>query len=67
LAQNGRQTLIHYPIAPHRQLALSRFAHLYLPITDRIHESIFSIPLNPYLPDNEIDEVISILIKVNLK
>lgn len=51
-------TLIHYPIAPHQQKALSDFKSVHLPITDKIHNSIVSIPLNPMLTNNELNIVV---------
>lgn len=61
LADNGVQTVIHYPIPPHRQPAYTEWHDLSLPITEKIHESIISIPISPVLSDDEVSEVISIL------
>ena len=61
LADNGVQTVIHYPIPPHRQPAYTEWHDLSLPITEKIHESIISIPISPVLSDDEVAEVIAIL------
>ena len=61
LDENHVGHLIHYPIAPHRQEAFSEFAHLKLPITEAIHNSVVSIPMSPVLEDVEIEEVITVL------
>ena len=58
LLQNNIQTMIHYPIAPHKQLALSQFSNLSLPITEQIHEQCVSLPMSPVLTDNEITKII---------
>lgn len=51
-------TLIHYPVAPHKQKALKEFEHLSLPITEAIHETVVSIPLNPTLEQHQIDDIV---------
>jgi dTDP-4-amino-4,6-dideoxygalactose transaminase len=58
LNQNGIQTLIHYPVAPHKQIALSQFSHLSLPATEQIHDEIISLPISPVMTDEEIEYVI---------
>jgi dTDP-4-amino-4,6-dideoxygalactose transaminase len=47
LTQAGIQTLIHYPIAPHQQSAYPEFNHLQLPITERLHAEVLSLPMGP--------------------
>ena len=61
LRMNEIGMLIHYPIAPHRQLAFSEYNHLYLPITERIHDEVVSIPLNPELSLDELNTIIDCL------
>ena len=61
LFDNDIQTLIHYPIPPHRQPALKEFSHYQLPITDPIHREILSIPCHPALADGEIAHIIQVL------
>lgn len=52
------QTLVHYPIAPHKQQAYSELNGLSLPITERIHEQVLSLPISPVMTDDEVAEVI---------
>lgn len=52
-------TLIHYPIAPHKQQALEEYSDLKLPITEKIHKNIVSLPLSPVLNENEITQIIT--------
>ncbi|MBQ4822198.1 DegT/DnrJ/EryC1/StrS family aminotransferase [Aquimarina sp. MMG016] len=61
LTNSGIGYLIHYPIPPHRQKALAEFSYYCLPITERIHEEVISIPLNIGLKDSEIEEIIKTL------
>ncbi len=58
LAQQGIGTDIHYPIAPHKQLAYKEFTNLSLPITEIIHQEVVSLPLNTALTDDEINFII---------
>lgn len=61
LKNNEIETMIHYPIPPHKQKALSNWNHLSFPITEKIHEEVVSIPMNPSLTDDEIQHIISTL------
>ncbi len=59
LASRGIQTLIHYPIPPHKQYAYSHYADLQLPLTELIHQQVLSIPLDPTMNDENIAKVIA--------
>ena len=61
LAQNGIQTLIHYPIPPHKQQAYKQYNHLSLPITEQIHNEVLSLPISPVMSDCEIEKVVSVV------
>jgi dTDP-4-amino-4,6-dideoxygalactose transaminase len=61
LSDNGIGTDIHYPIAPHKQLAYQQWQNLQLPITEKIHETIVSLPLNTTLTPEEISYIIQII------
>uniref|UniRef100_UPI0035C80D48 DegT/DnrJ/EryC1/StrS family aminotransferase n=1 Tax=Aurantibacter sp. TaxID=2807103 RepID=UPI0035C80D48 len=63
LGKNNIQTLIHYPIPPHKQNALKTFNHLELPITEHIHKNCVSLPISPIMTDEEVDTVISVINK----
>lgn len=58
LASKNIQTLIHYPIPPHKQQAYGEFSSLQLPITEQIHQQVLSIPLDPTMSNEDIEEVI---------
>ena len=58
LSENGIETMIHYPIPPHKQKALFNWNHLSFPITEKIHEEVLSIPMNATLTDEEIEYII---------
>lgn len=61
LLDNGIQTLIHYPVAPHKQKALQEWNHLSFPITEKIHKEVLSLPISPVLNNDEVDFVIKSL------
>jgi len=54
----GIQTLIHYPIPPHKQQALKEFSEIELPITEQIHREVVSLPMYSTLQDAEIEYII---------
>lgn len=58
LAENGIQTLIHYPIPPHKQQCYSEYNHLRLPITEKIHGEVLSLPISAVLTNEEVIKVI---------
>ncbi len=61
LKENGIETMIHYPIPPHKQKALSNWNNLSFSITEKIHNEVLSIPLNSGLKASEIQHIITIL------
>ncbi|AWH89663.1 DegT/DnrJ/EryC1/StrS family aminotransferase [Limnobaculum parvum] len=61
LSENGIQTLIHYPIPPHKQKAYQEFNDYVLPLTEQIHREILSIPISPVMETAEIDCVVNII------
>jgi len=61
LTANGIGTLIHYPIPPHQQKALSEYSNLEFLITEKIHKEVVSIPINQVLSDQDVTKIISVL------
>ena len=61
LKENGIETMIHYPIPPHKQKALSNWNNLSFPITEKIHNEVLSIPLNSGLKASELQHIITTL------
>lgn len=59
LEQHNIQTMIHYPIPPHKQKALATYRKRSLPITEQIHNEVLSIPLSPTLSEKMIDRIIN--------
>lgn len=63
LLENGIQTMIHYPIPPHKQKVFEFWNNLSFPITEKIHNEVLSLPMSPVLTIEEVDFIISILNK----
>lgn len=61
LNASGVQTLVHYPVPPHKQVAYSEYADLDLPVTEKLHNKILSIPMDPTLSDNDCYSIINAL------
>ncbi len=61
LMQNEIETLIHYPIPPHQQKALSNWNLLSFPITEKIHREVLSLPISPVMTEDEVSFVVTIL------
>jgi dTDP-4-amino-4,6-dideoxygalactose transaminase len=61
LTENGIQTLIHYPIPPHKQKAYSEWISLVFPITEQIHNEVLSLPISPVMKNNDIENIIQII------
>lgn len=59
LSDCGVETGVHYPIPPHRQAAFPEWHGLSLPITERIHREVASLPMSPVLTDHDVSCVIS--------
>lgn len=45
LSDNGVETAIHYPTPPHKQPCYKQFAHLHLPIAEKIANEVVSLPI----------------------
>lgn len=58
LLDNGINTDVHYPVAPHQQGAYAEFRNLSLSVSERLHREVISLPLNPAMSDQEADQVI---------
>ena len=66
LHDNGVQTMVHYPIPPHRQRCYADLLRIVvpkggLPITERIHDEELSIPCHPALSDVETTYIVKLL------
>lgn len=61
LNEEGIQTLIHYPIAPHHQQAYKAWGDQSYPITEVIHQQVVSLPISPVMSDLQVQRVIEVI------
>jgi len=61
LDKKGIETIIHYPVPPHRQEALKELVQYSLPICDKIHQEVLSISTDSTLSDTQVNEIIKAL------
>jgi len=61
LAENEIQTLIHYPLPPHKQQAYRGWAGLSFPLTEQIHREVLSLPVSQVMEENEYLKVTEII------
>lgn len=65
LNQENIQTLIHYPIPPHKQIAYKELNSESLPITEHIHEQVLSLPISPVMSNSDAEFVVNKINKFN--
>lgn len=65
LSDKGIQTLIHYPIPPHKQQAYQEWNNVNYPISERIHAKILSLPIDPMLSIDQVNFIIQVLNEFN--
>ena len=61
LHQHHIATVIHYPVPPHQQPAYAELSHLSLPITEKIHREVLSLPMGPHLDIEQQTRIVKIL------
>ena len=61
LTENGVQTLIHYPIPPHKQECYKEWNDKSLPITETIHNQELSLPISQVMSMEEASEVVKVI------
>ena len=61
LTDNKIQTVIHYPVPPHKQNAFLEWNNVSFPITEKIHNEVLSLPISPVLTEEEVDFIINTL------
>lgn len=63
LHENGIQTLIHYPIPLYKQECYKSLANISLPITEKLHDEVLSLPISPVMSNVEVERVVAVLNK----
>lgn len=60
LRDRGIGSMVHYPVPPHKQPAYANWNDRHYPITEEIHRTVISLPLNPSLTDDDVQTVIDV-------
>ncbi len=61
LKKNGIETIIHYPIPPHKQEAYYKWNNLEYPVTDQIHKEVLSLPIGSHLEQTQVFKVANVI------
>ena len=61
LEKNGVGTIIHYPIAPHKQDCYQEWNGMTLPITEYIADHELSLPIGPTITLEEVDYIVDLI------
>jgi dTDP-4-amino-4,6-dideoxygalactose transaminase len=61
LTENGVQTLIHYPIPPHKQICYKEFNSMSLPLTEKVHNEELSLPISSVITIDELSKIVRLL------
>lgn len=61
LIDNGVQTIIHYPVPPHKQECYKEWNGLSFPITEQIHNEELSLPMSPIMTKEEVEQLVDLL------
>jgi dTDP-4-amino-4,6-dideoxygalactose transaminase len=59
LLAHGIHSQVHYPVPPHRQPAYPALHDLRLPLTERLHDEVLSLPMGPTLGTDAVERVIA--------
>lgn len=66
LAANGIQTMVHYPIPPHKQNAYKEWNDRTYRLSERIHKEILSLPISPVMTKQQVERIIEIVNEFNV-
>ncbi|MNW43896.1 dTDP-3-amino-3,6-dideoxy-alpha-D-galactopyranose transaminase [compost metagenome] len=61
MSDKGIQTMIHYPIPPHKQEAYKEWNELSLPVSEKIHSEIVSLPISPVLELEDVQRIVEVV------
>lgn len=61
LFDSGVQTLIHYPLAPHKQEAYTEWNNKSYPISEQIHNEILSLPISGVQSMKDTKKIVRII------
>ena len=61
LTKHGVETLIHYPIPPHKQNAYKEWNNQSYPISEQIHDEVLSLPISGVQSFEDTMKIVQVL------
>ena len=61
LADKGIQSLVHYPVPPHKQQAFRHWNRKTFTLTELIHKEVLSLPIYPAMTQNDVQYVCDVM------
>jgi dTDP-4-amino-4,6-dideoxygalactose transaminase len=61
LQENGVQTMIHYPVPPHKQGAYIEWKNHNYPISEQIHKEVLSLPMSPIMSKEDLTKISNLI------
>ena len=61
LSDYGIETLVHYPIPIHKQIAFKEFNHIDLKLAERMQSEILSLPISPVLSIDDAKYIVEVI------
>lgn len=58
LSEKGIETVIHYPVPPHKQVAYRELNDLSFPVSEQLHQEVLSLPISPVMTEAEMKLVV---------
>lgn len=61
MEDNSVQTIIHYPIPPHKQKCYKEMNSMCFELTEQIHSEVVSLPISPVLIEAELSKIVNLI------
>lgn len=61
MGENGVQTMIHYPIPPHKQQAYKEWNGESYELSEKIHSEVVSLPISPVMEMKDVQRVVEVV------
>jgi len=61
MEDNRIQTIIHYPIPPHKQKCYQEMNSLFFELTEKIHSEVVSIPISSVISQSELNKIVNVI------
>lgn len=61
MTNNEIQTMVHYPIPPHKQEAYKEWSEMVFPLSEKIHSEIVSLPISPVMEMDDVKRIVEVV------